>query len=58
MLQFKTVTCYADAYDLTDPKQAKKVERMQNARKRFGRSSNGKQTKLVKFTSPFVYLDK
>lgn len=42
------VKCYADAYDLTDIKQARKVKRMINARERFGRSSNGKQTKLVK----------
>lgn len=43
------VSSYADAYDLTNPSEAKKVKRMLNAKKRFGRSSNGKQTKLVKF---------
>lgn len=43
------VSSYADAYDLTNPSELKKVKRMLNAKKRFGRPSNGKQTKLVKF---------
>ena len=44
------VSSYADAYDLTDPNQAKKLRRILNAKKRLaGGRSNGKQTKLVKF---------
>jgi hypothetical protein len=37
------VRCYADVYDLTNSEQRKKVQRMQNARQRFGRPSNGVQ---------------
>jgi len=42
------VTCYADAYDLTNPIQAKKVRRIMNAKQRLkdGRS-NGSQTRKV-----------
>lgn len=43
------VSCYADAYDLTQPSEAKKLRRILNAKERFGRPSNGKQTKLVKY---------
>jgi hypothetical protein len=43
------VSSYADAYDLTDPIQAKKVKRIINAKKRLpnGRS-NGSQSSQVK----------
>jgi len=48
-IKINFVSCYADAYDLTDPIQAKKVRRIMNAKERFGRSSNGKQTRKVSF---------
>ena len=43
------VSTHADAYDLTDPNQAKKLRRILNAKKRLvnGRS-NGTQSKQVK----------
>jgi hypothetical protein len=45
----KFVTCYADAYDLTDPNQAKKVRRIINAKERLkDKRSNGTQSNKVK----------
>jgi hypothetical protein len=42
------VSSYADAYDLTDPIQAKKVKRIMNAKKRLPNGcSNGKQSSKV-----------
>jgi len=47
-IKINFVKCYADAYDLTDQKEAKKVRRIMNAKKRLkdGRS-NGTQTRKV-----------
>ena len=43
------VTRHSDAYDLTDPSEAKKLRRILNAKKRLaGGRSNGTQSKQVK----------
>ena len=43
------VSRHSDAYDLTDPNQAKKLRRILNANKRLaGGRSNGTQSKQVK----------
>ena len=45
MIKINFVASYSEAYDLTDPKQAKKIQRMKNAKKR---PSNG-TIKTTKF---------
>lgn len=43
------VSRHSDAYDLTDPNQAKKLRRILNAKKRLaGGRSNGTQSKQIK----------
>jgi hypothetical protein len=54
------VSSYADVYDLTDSKQAKKVRRIMNAKQRLkdGRSNGSQSRKVSMGYKSFDFLSK